>query len=147
MSNQYRKLGLMIATATVVMFGLMYLNTYALDHVFFSETRAYITLVMGAVMAIVMLAFMRDMYPRRLRTSANARAARLTTGASAAGPRPIARTILRFHCLASAWPTPAQSSGPPRPVRCMRGLGGVVVPRARDRYSSLIRERDCLDRH
>ena len=27
MSNQYRKFGLMIATATVVMFGLMYLNT------------------------------------------------------------------------------------------------------------------------
>jgi len=32
----------MISTSTLVMFGLMYLNTYALDHVFFSETRAYI---------------------------------------------------------------------------------------------------------
>ena len=29
----------MIATSTVVMFGLMYLNMYQLDHVFFSETR------------------------------------------------------------------------------------------------------------
>ncbi len=52
----------MIATSTVVMFGLMYLNTYALDHVFFSETRAYMALVMGATMAIIMLAFMLGMY-------------------------------------------------------------------------------------
>jgi hypothetical protein len=29
------------------MFGLMYLNTYQLDHVFFSETRAYMALVNG----------------------------------------------------------------------------------------------------
>jgi len=52
----------MIATSTVVMFGLMYLNTYALDHVFFSETRAYMALVMGATMAIIKLAFMLWMY-------------------------------------------------------------------------------------
>lgn len=52
----------MIATSTVVMFGLMYLNTYALEHVFFSETRAYMALLMGAVMAIIMLSFMLNMY-------------------------------------------------------------------------------------
>ena len=52
----------MIATSTVVMFGLMYLNTYQLDHVFFSETRAYMALVMGATMAIIMLAYMMGMY-------------------------------------------------------------------------------------
>ncbi len=52
----------MIATSTVVMFGLMYLNTYALDHIFFSETRAYMALIMGATMAIIMLAFMLGMY-------------------------------------------------------------------------------------
>lgn len=61
----YAKFGAMIATSTLVMFGLMYLNTYQLDHVFFSETRAYMALVMGASMAIVMLAFMPKMYPRR----------------------------------------------------------------------------------
>jgi uncharacterized protein (DUF305 family) len=43
------------------MFGLTYLNTYQLDHVF-SETRAYMALVMGATMAIVMLAYMMGMY-------------------------------------------------------------------------------------
>ncbi len=62
---KYSKFGVMIATSTVVMFGLMYLNTYALDHVFFSETRAYMALVMGATMAVVMLAFMLAMYPDR----------------------------------------------------------------------------------
>lgn len=63
--QSYAKFGAMIATSTLVMFGLMYLNTYQLDHVFFSETRAYMALVMGASMAIVMLAFMPKMYPRR----------------------------------------------------------------------------------
>lgn len=63
--RNYATFGAMIATSTLVMFGLMYLNTYQLDHVFFSETRAYMALVMGASMAIVMLAFMPKMYPRR----------------------------------------------------------------------------------
>ena len=52
----------MISTSTVVMFGLMYLNTHQLDHVFFSETRAYMALVMGATMAVIMLAYMLGMY-------------------------------------------------------------------------------------
>ncbi|VTU32178.1 hypothetical protein H6CHR_03748 [Variovorax sp. PBL-H6] len=55
----------MVAVSTVVMFGLMYLNTYELDHVFFSETRAYMALLMGAVMAIIMLAFMTHMLQNR----------------------------------------------------------------------------------
>jgi multisubunit Na+/H+ antiporter MnhB subunit len=59
--NSYAKFGAMIATATLVMLGLMDLNTYRWDHVFFSETRAYMALVMGASMAIIMLAFMRNM--------------------------------------------------------------------------------------
>lgn len=53
----------MIATSTLVMLGLMYLNTYAWEHVTFSETRTYMALIMGATMAIVMLLFMLDMYP------------------------------------------------------------------------------------
>jgi uncharacterized protein (DUF305 family) len=61
----YWKLGSMIAASTIVMFGLMYLNTYALDHVFYSETRAYMALIMGAAMAMIMLAFMLGMYTNR----------------------------------------------------------------------------------
>lgn len=55
----------MIATSTVVMYGVMYLNTDALSHVFFSETRLYMAVVMGATMATVMLLFMRGMYRSR----------------------------------------------------------------------------------
>ena len=63
--NKYLKFAAMIATSTVVMFGLMYLNTYALDHVYFSETRAYMAVYMGAAMAIVMLLFMLGMYTNK----------------------------------------------------------------------------------
>lgn len=63
--NNYVKFGGMIATATVVMFGLMYLNTYQADHIFFSETRACMAVVMGATMAVIMLAFMLGMYTKR----------------------------------------------------------------------------------
>ena len=62
MSYSYGRFLAMIATSTMVMFGLMYLNTYALDHIFFSETRAYMALYMGATMAVIMLVFMLGMY-------------------------------------------------------------------------------------
>ena len=65
MKNSYVRFAAMIFTSTVVMFGLMYLNTYALDHVYFSETRAYMALLMGATMAVIMLGFMLGMYERR----------------------------------------------------------------------------------
>ncbi len=59
---KYSKFPAMVASSTVVMFGLMDLNTYQLDHVYFSETRAYMALVMGATMAVIMLGFMLAMY-------------------------------------------------------------------------------------
>ena len=61
----YLRLGAMIVTSTVVMFGLMYLNTYSVEHVRFSETRAYMALLMGATMALIMLLFMWAMYNDR----------------------------------------------------------------------------------
>ena len=61
----YGRFFAMIGTSTVVMYGLMYLNTYEPDHVFFSQTRIWMALYMGAVMAIVMLAFMLGMYRNR----------------------------------------------------------------------------------
>lgn len=60
--KNYFKFGAMITTSMVVMFLLTYLNSYAWDHIFFSETRLYMALVMGAAMAVVMLLFMLDMY-------------------------------------------------------------------------------------
>lgn len=61
----YMRFAAMIATSTVVMLGLMYLNTYAFDHVFYSQTRTWMALLMGAVMAAIMLLFMWGMYPDR----------------------------------------------------------------------------------
>ncbi|WP_341863625.1 DUF305 domain-containing protein [Gymnodinialimonas sp. 57CJ19] len=61
-SKPYGRFFAMIGTSTAIMFGLMYLNTYALDHVFFSETRFYMAFLMGSVMAVVMLTFMLGMY-------------------------------------------------------------------------------------
>lgn len=63
--KMYVRFGAMIVTATVIMLGLMYLNTYQLDHVTFSETRTYMAIVMGATMAVVMLGFMLDMYSKK----------------------------------------------------------------------------------
>ena len=63
--NNYKKFLIMVVTSTVIMYGLMYLNTYEWDHVFFSQTRLFMTLIMGAVMAIVMLLFMRNMYTNK----------------------------------------------------------------------------------
>jgi hypothetical protein len=63
--HPYPRFAAMVGVSTLVMFGLMYLNTYELDHVFFSETRAYMALLMGAVMALIMLAFMTHMLSNR----------------------------------------------------------------------------------
>jgi len=60
--RQYLRFAAMIGTSTIAMFGLMYLNTYELADVFFSETRAYMAFMMGAAMAIIMLAFMLNMH-------------------------------------------------------------------------------------
>ena len=63
--SSYTRFLSMIVTSTVIMFGLMYLNTYAMNHIHFSETRTYMALYMGAVMAIVMIAFMWSMYKNK----------------------------------------------------------------------------------
>ena len=60
--SSYTRFIVMILTSTLAMFGLMYLNTYALEHVYFSETRTWMALYMGAAMAIIMLLFMLGMY-------------------------------------------------------------------------------------
>jgi uncharacterized protein (DUF305 family) len=60
--HPYRKFVLMILAASVLMFCLMYLNTYQLSHAWFSQTRMFMTFIMAGSMALVMLMFMRHMY-------------------------------------------------------------------------------------
>lgn len=65
MEMSYGRFAGMIATSSVVMFAVMYLNTYSIDHATFSQTRLYMTLLMAATMAVVMLAFMLKMYKNK----------------------------------------------------------------------------------
>lgn len=59
---RYSRFAAMIGTSMLVMFGLMYLNSYETDHLRWSETRFYMTFIMGAAMAVIMLSFMLSMY-------------------------------------------------------------------------------------
>ena len=52
----------MIATSTVIMFFLMYQLVYEADHLELSLNRLLSAFIMGAVMTVVMLAFMWSMY-------------------------------------------------------------------------------------
>lgn len=64
--GNYLKYFAMIGVSMVVMFFLMYLHSYQLlDHAWFSETRLFMTMIMGAGMMIVMLLFMWGMYQNK----------------------------------------------------------------------------------
>ena len=65
MMNNYLKFGIMIGTSTFIMYWLMYLNFFEFAHVSYSETRLYMALIMGSVMAIVMMLFMWPMYKNK----------------------------------------------------------------------------------
>lgn len=60
--HPYRNFLLMILVSSGLMFFLMYLNTYEVGHVWFSQTRMFMTMIMAGSMALVMLYFMRHMY-------------------------------------------------------------------------------------
>lgn len=65
-SEKYIKFFAMIGTSMLLMFGLMYVNSYQiLDHARFSETRLFMTLIMGGSMMIVMMAYMFGMYQNK----------------------------------------------------------------------------------
>ena len=58
----YKRFFAMIGTSTVLMFALMYSTVYVTDHIWWSQTKLWMALYMGATMAVVMLAFMLGMY-------------------------------------------------------------------------------------
>ncbi len=64
--GRYGSFFAMIGASMVLMYLITYLNSYQiLGHARFSETRLFMTLLMGSVMAVVMLTFMRKMYRKR----------------------------------------------------------------------------------
>lgn len=63
--NKYLKFALMILTSTVIMYFLMFVNVNEFAHIYFSQTRVYMAILMGAVMAIIMMGFMWKMYDNK----------------------------------------------------------------------------------
>lgn len=61
----YWKFAGMVITSTIIMFMFKYWSTFKVDHIFFSETRAYMAMLMGATMAVIMLIFMTHMLKSR----------------------------------------------------------------------------------
>ncbi len=82
--GHYARFLAMIVTATLVMHALTYLNTWALAHVAFSQTRVWMSMLMGAAMAVVMLAFMLRMYKSAIANAAIVLASVAIFGASLA---------------------------------------------------------------
>ena len=58
----WRTFAAMIAASIVTMFALKYSNVYEAGHIFFSQTRMWMALMMGMAMTVIMLGFMWGMY-------------------------------------------------------------------------------------
>ena len=65
--NSYTKFIVMLAGSFIAMYITMYLNTYQIDHVYFSLTRFYMTCLGIAAMALIMFFAMRKMYKNKKR--------------------------------------------------------------------------------
>lgn len=61
-SKTYTKFVLMLVVSFVCMYSTMYLNTYKIDHIYFSLTRFYMSCLGISAMAIIMFVAMRSMY-------------------------------------------------------------------------------------
>jgi uncharacterized protein (DUF305 family) len=144
--KMYGRFAAMIATSTLAMFGLMYLNTYQLDHLFFSETRAYVALVMGAAMAAIMLGFMLPMHPNRKLNAAIfvgsavvfALALWLVRSQATVDQVSYMKAMIPHHSIAIMTSTRAHISDP----RVRKLADGIIESQRReiDEMKSLIRE-------
>lgn len=61
-SNNYAKFALMLVVSFILMYAIMFLNVNDVGHVYLSLTRLYMTLMMVAAMAVLMLIMMPMMY-------------------------------------------------------------------------------------
>lgn len=60
--NNYKTFGITLAISFVIMYAVMFFNVDKLDHIYLSTTRLYMTLLMIAPMALLMLGMMKKMY-------------------------------------------------------------------------------------
>ena len=63
--HRYTKFVLMLIGSFIAMYVTMYLNTYEIDHVYFSLTRFYMACLGISAMAVIMLLFMLNMYKNK----------------------------------------------------------------------------------
>ncbi|WP_323765033.1 DUF6692 family protein [Marinovum sp.] len=116
----YGRFFAMIGTSTVVMFGLMYLNTYLWPHALFSETRAYMAVLMGGTMAVIMLGFMLSMYDNKTLNAAIFAGSLLVFGAmlylvrsqATVGDVSFLRAMIPHHSIAIMTSSRANLSDP-----------------------------------
>lgn len=60
--KMYLRFGAMILTSMVLMYWVMFVGSWELSHVRFSQSRVFMALTMGGTMGLVMLAWMLNMY-------------------------------------------------------------------------------------
>lgn len=60
--RRYLRFAAMILTSVFIMYWVMYAGSWEPGHMSFSESRVFMSITMGGTMALVMLAWMRDMY-------------------------------------------------------------------------------------
>jgi hypothetical protein len=60
--GMYLRFGAMILTAMVVMYWTMFVSSWELSHVRWSQSRMFMALTMGGTMGLIMLAWMLNMY-------------------------------------------------------------------------------------
>lgn len=65
MNNSYTKLAISLCCSFVVMYAVMFLNVAESNHIYLSLTRTYMTLLMVAPMAVIMLLVMGGMYKNK----------------------------------------------------------------------------------
>lgn len=69
-NSMYSKFFLMLGCSFIVMYLTMFLNIVEVNHFYVSQTRIYMTFLMVAPMAIVMLLFMLSMYKNKVKNRA-----------------------------------------------------------------------------
>lgn len=61
--SNYKKMLLMLIISFIIMYAVMFLNVDKLNHIYFSYTRTYMSLLMVTPMALLMILLMPGMYP------------------------------------------------------------------------------------
>jgi len=64
-TSSYKTFGLMLSLSFFIMYSVMFLNVDDVSHIYLSITRTYMTLLMIAPMAVLMLSLMPMMYKNR----------------------------------------------------------------------------------